>query len=527
VTINLINRLVERGLLTADDAKELIAQAEADAAEAQAPANDTVSVTYVPEIVRMQIRDEIKADMLKQAREENWAAPKATPGWVSRFGVKGDIRVRYEGLYYPGSNDNSAVFWDFNRINSGSSPYDFSIANLSYWPTRNVDQDRERMRLLARLGAEINLDNGFTAGLRLASGDNSSPVSANQSMGASGGNFSKYAIWLDRAFLKYENLSLRDTSLSVVAGRFDNPFFAPSEILWDNDLGFDGVALQAKRKIVEGVTLFGSGGVFPIFNTDLNFSSTRPEKYPSTDKWLYGVQGGINWKINRDLNFRGAVAFHEFDGVAGQKDTPRVYATSTDQGATDNTRPAFAQFGNTYFPLRSIIPNADNDFGNKNQWQFFGLATKFRNLDLAASLNYEHFEPFVLSLYGEFVKNLAWDGDAINAKDIVNNFGTSGDYLGGDTGWIVGLKVGHAALQKRWDWNLALSYRYVESDAVIDGFCDSDFGGGGTNVKGFSVGGSLALAPRIIFGLRWMGSDQVAGPSLHADTFQVDISAKF
>jgi hypothetical protein len=312
-----------------------------------------------------------------------------------------------------------------------------------------------------------------------------------------------------------------------MVGRFDNPFFAPSEIVWDGDLGFDGVAVQGKRKIADVVSLFGAGGVFPVFNTDLNFSSTRPEKYPSTDKWLYALQGGVQWKINRDLNFRGAVAFYDFEGVAGQKDSPRIYVTSSDQGATDNTRPSFAQFGNTYFPLRTIIPNADNDFGNKNQWQFFGLASKFRNLDVAASLNCEHFEPIVVSLYGEFVKNLAWDGAAINAKDIVNNFGTGGNYLGGDTGWIVGLKVGHAALQKRWDWNLGLSYRYVESDAVVDGFCDSDFGGGGTNVKGFSVGGSLALAPRIILGARWMGSDQVAGPALRSDTFQVDISAKF
>jgi hypothetical protein len=275
--------------------------------------------------------------------------------------------------------------------------------------------------------------------------------------------------------------------------------------------------------------------VFPVFNTDLNFSSTLPDKYPSTDKWLYGVQGGINWKINRDLNFRGAVAFYEFDGVAGRKDEPRIFDYSTDQGATDNTRPAFAQYGNTYFTLRDIIPTfypGGNDGGSKNQWQYFGLATGFRNLDVTASLNYEHFEPFVLSLYGEFVKNLAWDRSAINAMNdqhwLQNNLDPAdGTYVGGDTGWIVGLKVGHAALQKRWDWNLALSYRYVESDAVVDGFCDSDFGGGGTNVKGFSVGGSLALAPRIIFGLRWMGSDQVAGPTLRSDTFQVDISAKF
>ena len=48
----------------------------------------------------------------------------------------------------------------------------------------------------------------MTAGFRIATGENNSPVSTNQSLGlanqAQGGNFSKYAIWLDRAFLRYE-----------------------------------------------------------------------------------------------------------------------------------------------------------------------------------------------------------------------------------------------------------------------------------------------------------------------------------
>ena len=94
VTINLINRLVERGVLTKEDAAELIQQAEEDAALARAqaaaptpppPADDEVRVTYVPEVVKAQIRDEIKQEVIDQAREEHWAAPNSIPEWVSRF----------------------------------------------------------------------------------------------------------------------------------------------------------------------------------------------------------------------------------------------------------------------------------------------------------------------------------------------------------------------------------------------------------------------------------------------------------
>ena len=75
VTINLINRLVERGVLSKEDADGLIKQAEADAAQAHAEASaaqaaatqavaaqsasepapasdDEMRVTYVPDVVK-------------------------------------------------------------------------------------------------------------------------------------------------------------------------------------------------------------------------------------------------------------------------------------------------------------------------------------------------------------------------------------------------------------------------------------------------------------------------------------------
>jgi hypothetical protein len=74
---------------------------------------------------------------------------------------------------------------------------------------------------------------------------------------------------------------------------------------------------------------------------------------------------------------------------------------------------------------------------------------------------------------------------------------------------------------------VGLNYRYVESDAAVDGFADSDFGGGGTNVQGYTFTGSLALGERVALGLRWMSANEIAGPPLKADTLQVDVSGKF
>ncbi|MDB6151938.1 MAG: hypothetical protein JWL90_391 [Chthoniobacteraceae bacterium] len=572
VTINLINRLVERGVLPKEDAADLIKMAEADAAEARAqavatqsaaaqavasaqaaqsslqtlalapdlataphppePDESTVRVTYIPEVVKAQMRDEIRADVMAQARNEHWAAPNIVPEWVTRFKISGDIRVRAEGNYFPDGNDNTGAFPNFNAINTGA-PYD--VSGTLFSPQLNVDQDRNRIRLRARVGAEVDLAEGFTAGLRIATGENNSPVTTNQSLGLAnqgqGGNFSKYAIWLDRAFLKYELGGLPNKNLAITVGRFDNPFFT-TEIIWDDDIGFDGAVLQAKYEVGKGVTPFLTAGAFPVFNTDFNFASNQPSKFKSEDKWLYGGQIGADWKINKEWNFKIGAAFYDFENIEGKLSDPFTPLNAQDAGNTDNSRPSFAQKGNTYRPIRNIVPNASNNFGTTNQFQYFGLATAFREVALTARLNFTHFEPFNALLFGEYVRNVAFDSNdidlvAVNNRGANQANGALGSFSGGDTAWIIGLKLGHAALEKRWDWNVAFSYRYVESDAVVDGFTDSDFGNGGTNLKGYTLGASVALSKRISLGLRWLSADSIDGPRYRNDTLQFDINGKF
>jgi hypothetical protein len=114
-----------------------------------------------------------------------------------------------------------------------------------------------------------------------------------------------------------------------------------------------------------------------------------------------------------------------------------------------------------------------------------------------------------------------------NFQGPVNNLNSNYDYSGGNSAWIAQFKVGSGALQKRWDWDFGMAYRYVESDAVIDGFCDSDFGGGGTNLKGLSIGGNLALSKHVFIGARWLSATAIAGPTFKQDILQIDLNARF
>lgn len=539
-TINLINRLVQKGILTQAEAAEMIQQAEADAAKvagnikAEAPPlpaepspEEEATITYIPEVVRNQMRDQIQQELLAQAREEKWSE-KATPDWTSKFRLFGDIRVRSENTIFPNSNAPADFFPNFNSINTGA-PYDASISNTQMYPQYNVDQDRHRTRLRARLGTDIALGDGFNAGVRIATGESNSPTSPNQTFGASGGNFSKYSLWLDRAFISYDAGPGDGEELTFLGGRFDNPFMS-TEIMWDDDLGFDGLALRGKVRMTDEVSTFFSGGYFPVYNTDFNFASNQTAKFESTDKWLSGAQFGIEWKIATDLTAKVSVAYYDYSNIQGQLSEKYIPVTDKDAGSTDSLRPSFAQRGNTYIPLRNIDNStATNDFGNKYQYQYYGLASKFRNLTGNARIDYDGFDdisssPVRISLVGEVIKNTAFD---VNKSKAINNFGDNNNYEGGDEAWNLAFIVGNPALESFGDWQASLGYRYVESDAVVDALTDSDFGGGGTNVKGFTLSGTMALSKAVRCSLRWSSADEVAGPPLSSDILQVDLNAKF
>ena len=539
VTVNLINRLVAKGILTQAEAGVMIQQAEADAANAAAKndiatlppepsVEDEMRIAYIPDVVRNQMRDQIQQELMAQAREEKWSE-KQYPEWTSRYRLFGDLRLRSDSTFFPEGNDNSGAFPNFNSINTGAP---FDVSGTQFSPQYNVDQDRHRTRLRARVGTEITLGDGFNGGIRLASGSDSSPTSTNQSLGGSGGNFSKYAIWLDRAFLSYDAGPGDGEELKFLVGRFDNPFMS-TEMHWDEDVGFDGLAMRGKVRINDAVSTFFTAGYFPVYNTDFNFASNQPEKFESTDKWLSGAQLGVEWKISDELNAKLGVAYYDFDGVQGELSSPFIPLSSSDAGDTDSTRPSFAQRGNTYMALRDIDNStAANDFGNKYQYQYYGLASEFRNFTVTGKLDYDHFEPVRLSLVGELTKNVAFDSSEID-NIAVNNRGPSakagkvGAFEGGDTAWHLSFLVGDPALEKLWDWQAGVGYRYIESDAVVDAFADSDFGGGGTNLQGFTLGGNVALSKAVRCGMRWMSADEIAGPPLSSDVFLIDLNAKF
>lgn len=532
----LLQLLVEKKIVSSKQAHALLQETEAPArparqvhaaaAEPEEPPVKTgdIRVTYVPQFVRKQIADEVRAQVMTESQQEGWAAPNALPEWTKRFRLYGDLRVRYERDSFDKGNDQ---FVNFAGINTGSALDLGNLGTVASPPFLNTTQDRDRERVRARIGVEAQIDDGLTADFRISTGADQGPVTPNQTQG-SPGDFAKYSVYIDRANFAYQ--PFRDLKLFV--GREDNPFFA-TDLMFYSELGFDGLAAQYSPKLSDTVAGFIDAGVFPILNTAFDFSTNSAAKYGSANAYLLAIQGGAQWQARPDVLAKFGVGFFDFNGVQGAVSAPcAIQPGNVFNCSTDNTRFPFQQFGNTVYAIRDI-QTAGQTANPALQPEYFGLASRFAVLEVHPRVEITSYHPFDVMIEGEYLKNLAFNRDAIithGPPDFVgpkNNIGSNGYYQGGDTAYMVKATVGNLVIHKRWDWNVTAAYKYLETDSTLDSINDSDFHLGGTNAKGYLLSGSLGVARDTFLSLRYFSSQVVSGPPDGNDVLQLDLQSSF
>jgi len=524
-TVGLIQALVDQGLLNRDKADALLKAAQTPAtagsgrASAPAPAGwgtpaaggaggapgavagAPIRVPYVSETVRAQIRDEVKREVLAQARAERWGDPGAMPEWLSRISIDGDVRVR-------GQNDR------FLAGNQPAEDFRAQVGPLGWAPDlNNTGVNRERLTLRARVGITAQLSDTTAAGVRLATGSTSGPTSTSQTLGS---NFNKYSILLDRAFLRWQPAEW----LRVDAGRMPNPFYG-TDLLWPDDIAFDGVAVSARSKLADGISGFATAGAFPLEE----FSVQKQ------DKWLYGLQAGVEWTIDPRTEFKLGLAFYDFrhvEGVRESQPAPSGPLAGTVAYQLSQYGSSLRQKGNTLINL--------NDPTN-NGAPVWGLASKFRPINLTAGLTLRQFAPFNIGLSLDWVNNSAFD-----LADIRSRAGVPALDLADKTSGAQGrITLGAAQVAKRGDWQAFLAYREFQRDAWVDGFTDTTWHLGGTNYRGFSAGGAWGFDNRSSVGLRWTstrnlddgrldpvtGRGNLSSAPLRIDVLQVEVNSRF
>lgn len=541
-TTNLIKQLVKQGVITDKMAEQMIKQAEVDAeqqvAESKAataakevvPA-DEVRVAYVPDFVkdeirqqvRSELREEVVGDVMQKAKTEQWGMPNALPDWTKRFKLSGDMRLRSQHEYM--AKDNVDGFPDWQAINDLGGLSKANVNNGAGF--YNSTHDRQRFRERVRLGIDADVADGLKAGIRLATGNQRDPVSTNQTLGNTG---QKYEFAVDRAFLQYDAVDDQKFKwLTLSGGRIKNPWYTGggeftggSEVVWDTDLSFEGFAGTVRHRLGGSDSLIESSdqshsvfmtvGAFPMQESQL-----------SSDKWLLGGQLGADWGFNNQDNLKVGAAYYDYLNMKAKPNTRGApyNVCSNNSAASNASRPQFMQGGNT---LAMICAE---DIATLNSPQMVGLASDFNIVNLNASYDMAMFAPYHLRVSGDFAKNIGYNLNKVGTH-VFTSGGEQGTNIKGQTNaWQVRADFGWPKATVPGNWNVFAAYKHVERDSVLDGFTDSDFHLGGTNVKGWFLGGNYGLMKNVWVTGRWLSSDIITGAPFGVDVLQLDLNTQF
>ena len=387
------------------------------------------------------------------------------PEWVERITLGGDFRLRYERDFFDSDNGD---FLDPSN------------------PTQllNSTKDTNYVKVRGRLNVKAQVNDKWQAGIGLATGNTTNPVSTNSTLGTS---LNKENFVLDLAYLKWTPTE----DLSFWGGRFNNPWLH-TDLVWDPDINFDGVAFSYSPKLTDSTDMFLTGGAFPIQSMSLT----------SNSKWLFASQLGAVVRPADKIAARLGVALYDFEHTVGIVNDP------ANPGATDWTAPQFQQKGNT---LMDIDPSA----AIKTAY-----ASAFRELNITGMLDLGYWDPTHIILTADYVNNLGF-----NKQDVDQRTGV--DVRQETVGYQFGAQVGYPAVRNFGEWKAFLYYKYLGSDAVMDAFTDSDFHMGGTNAKGWILGGEFGIAKNVWLSSKWFSTNEISGPPFGIDTFFLDLNAKF
>ena len=219
----------------------------------------------------------------------------------------------------------------------------------------SLRDDRDRMKYRLRFGFKYMVDNHFEFGGRIRSGNPLNQQSPHVTLGK---EFHSDAFSIDKAYLKAKT----DDGLWAWVGKNGMPFWEQNELLWDEDVNPEGVALGGKFKMGESaklVPVFGyfiAGHAGKKFGDDnklimaqlkysgamgdntLTFSSGYiagkdiPDKPDGTGTYLldYGIWAtSLQFKLKKAGIIIGADFFKNLQDYKGNADMNDVYEDQT------------------------------------------------------------------------------------------------------------------------------------------------------------------------------------------------------
>ena len=201
-------------------------------------------MTYVPEIVKQEISQQVAADIEKKvsadvvarAQTEGWGVPAPCRTGCATRSWSGDLRLQGRSDLAKQRQRSRTRYLNFQAINEAGS-----IDKAGNNALLDTTDDQVKYSARLRFGVESKLSDVATVGFRLATGDRDNPVSANVALDDYNTGFD---VRVDEAYLRLgETCEPDGHRLYFWGGRMRSPF-EHTELVWDPDLRFNGFAAQ-------------------------------------------------------------------------------------------------------------------------------------------------------------------------------------------------------------------------------------------------------------------------------------------
>ena len=388
----------------------------------------------------------------------------------------------------------------------GRLRYD-SLAQSSYnYDSKNV-QDRFRYRL--RVGADYTYSDHLKAGFELES--SSTDDSGNQTLG---GTFTKASINVGKIYAQYQPTDW----LTLTGGKFTNPWYETTDMVYSLDLNPEGAAevfnfaiplgggseeassdpkkLQAIASSDSSLTI-GWNAVQYLYVTS---AQNTPESnfgivQNNNNVGIIGNQIPVTWKINKDVTVKVAPGFTFYTNGGNTNYQGGVPINYTNIGSTPDPGYFYGTANSSSDPVFYSPREADDlnvlsapgeinfkiaDVPIRPYWDFdLNLTGKERVQDVflsggGAYTTTSSYSTGGTSTYG--YGSVAPDGKSAAAVKSQNTA------LGDNIAWAVGVQVGQN--KKKGDWSGLAEFRQVGLGAVDTNINGTDFANSYSNVEG-------------------------------------------
>lgn len=241
----LINKLVEKGVLSQEDARQLLNEMQDEGARQEQTVKEVAT-----EAAQEAAKKTVKAEA------QNWAK---VPKWVERIKFKGDFRLRYQ------YQDKTKASGEKTNRNRGRYRWRFGVV------------------------ADVTEDKKWQVGFGLASGSGD-PRSTNQTFT---NDFETPDARIDYAYAQWQPIK----EVKAIGGQFKNPLYKVKDLMWDSDIRPQGVAVPVNIKANDRFTFFITPALFVL----------QEFKSEEETAWMFALQPGIKVKPGGGsyINFAG------------------------------------------------------------------------------------------------------------------------------------------------------------------------------------------------------------------------------